>query len=50
MAFTAEQMEALVAPVPTDMVRRREIDGRQLPYIEGWFALAEANRIFGFHG
>jgi hypothetical protein len=25
-----------------------EQDGRELSYIEGWYAISEANRIFGF--
>ena len=25
-------------------------DGRELSYIEGWYAISEANRIFGFDG
>ncbi|HEX9584481.1 MAG TPA: Rad52/Rad22 family DNA repair protein [Gammaproteobacteria bacterium] len=29
-------------------IRTRKIDGRELSYIEGWHAIAEANRIFGF--
>jgi DNA recombination protein Rad52 len=31
-------------------VRRREANGRELSYIEGWYAMSEANRIFGFDG
>ena len=31
-------------------VRSREFQGRILSYIEGWHAIAEANRIFGFDG
>ena len=31
-------------------VRTREAHGRELPYIEGWYAISEANRIFGFDG
>ena len=27
---------------------RREAHGRELSYIEGWFAMSQANRIFGF--
>ncbi len=29
-------------------IRTREAHGRELSYIEGWFAISEANRIFGF--
>src|SRR5262245_19353261 len=28
----------------------RQANGRQLTYIEGWYAISEANRIFGFDG
>src|SRR4029434_7108845 len=28
----------------------RKADGRELSYIEGWYAISEANRIFGFDG
>src|SRR5262249_21714183 len=31
-------------------IRSREANGRQLSYIEGWYAISEANRIFGFDG
>jgi recombination DNA repair RAD52 pathway protein len=27
-----------------------EANGRELSYIEGWYAISEANRIFGFDG
>ena len=29
-------------------VRKREVNGRELSYLEGWFVISEANRIFGF--
>lgn len=48
MAFTPEQVEALRAPLSRADVRTRSQSGRQLSYIEGWHAIAEANRIFGF--
>jgi DNA recombination protein Rad52 len=31
-------------------VKEREQSGRRFSYIEGWHAIAEANRIFGFDG
>jgi DNA recombination protein Rad52 len=31
-------------------VRTREANGRELSYIEGWYAISEVNRIFGFDG
>jgi Rad52/22 family double-strand break repair protein/Siphovirus Gp157 len=29
-------------------IRTREANGRELTYLEGWYAITEANRIFGF--
>lgn len=48
--FTSEQVAALTAPLDGKVVRERAQAGRQLSYIEGWWAIAEANRIFGFDG
>ncbi|MFC3628258.1 RAD52 family DNA repair protein [Paracoccus angustae] len=31
-------------------VRQRSQSGQSLSYVEGWFVIAEANRIFGFEG
>jgi recombination DNA repair RAD52 pathway protein len=31
-------------------VRTRKANGRELSYLEGWYAISEANRIFGFDG
>ena len=50
MTFTAEQIDELAAPLQRNHVRQREQSGRKLSYIEGWWAIAEANRIFGFDG
>ena len=50
MAFSAKQIRALNRNVAAPFVRTRAINGKELSYIEGWFALAEANRIFGFDG
>lgn len=48
MSFTDKQIAALQAPLNRANVRQRSQAGRQLSYVEGWFAIAEANRIFGF--
>lgn len=48
MSFTDEQIKALSAPLDRAKVRSRSQAGRSLSYIEGWHAIAEANRIFGF--
>lgn len=46
--FSAEQKAALSAPLDPRHVASRSQAGRSLSYIEGWHAIAEANRIFGF--
>ena len=50
MGFSAKQSRALKRGVDRRQIRTREANGRELSYIEGWFALSEANRIFGFDG
>ena len=50
MSFSNEQQEQLQAPLLSRNVATRSQSGRALSYIEGWHAIAEANRIFGFHG
>lgn len=42
--------EQLVQPLNRKYVSQRSQSGRSLSYIEGWHAIAEANRIFGFDG
>ena len=48
MTFTTEQEAALKAKLDPAHVKSREQSGRKLSYIEGWWVIAEANRIFGF--
>ena len=48
MGFSARQLQALRRPLDGRQIRTREAHGRELSYIEGWFAISEANRIFGF--
>lgn len=50
MTFKPEQVKALEANLDPANVKGREKAGRKLSYIEGWHALAEANRIFGHDG
>src|SRR5215475_58937 len=50
MAFSAKQVKALRRNLDRRYVRTREANGRELSYIEGWYAISEANRIFGFDG
>jgi recombination DNA repair RAD52 pathway protein len=47
MPFTEEQNKKLMAPLHPDAVKP-PAPGRFGDYIEGWHAIAEANRIFGF--
>ena len=50
MGFSAKQLQALRRNPDHRRVRTREANGRQLSYLEGWYAISEANRIFGFDG
>lgn len=47
-AFTEQQLAALSAPLDRKHVRERDQANRKVYYIEGWHAIAEANRIFGY--
>lgn len=48
-SFESEQVRGLLGPLDRKHVKTRAGGGnRQLSYIEGWHAIAEANRIFGF--
>jgi DNA recombination protein Rad52 len=47
--FTPEQLAALAEPLNRAHVKTRShSSGQTLSYVEGWHAIAEANRIFGF--
>lgn len=48
MSFSPEQTQALAAPLIKGHVKTRTQAGRELAYIESWWAISEANRIFGF--
>ena len=48
MSFSAKQLPALRRNLDGRHIRTREAHCRELSYIEGWFAISEANRIFGF--
>jgi hypothetical protein len=50
MGFSAKQVQALRRNLDHRHIRTREANGRELSYIEGWYAITEANRIFGFDG
>ena len=48
MGFSEKQVQALRRSLNARHVRTREANGRELSYIEGWYVISEANRIFGF--
>ena len=50
MGFSDTQLSALDRRVPPTRIRSRTVQGRELHYIEGWYALSQANRIFGPDG
>ena len=50
MAFTDTQKKQLAQKLNRKHVRSRAIGNLSLSYIEGWHAIFEANRIFGFEG
>lgn len=46
--FNQTQIDFLNGPLDSSKVKSRNQGGANLSYIEGWHAIAEANRIFGF--
>jgi DNA recombination protein Rad52 len=50
MTFTKEQTEQLNQPIDPKVVSYREKGNIQLAYLESWYVINEANRIFGFGG
>ena len=48
MAFTDTQVLLLKAKLDPRYIRTRNSNGSTLSYVEGWHAIAEANRIFGY--
>ena len=50
MTFTKEQTEQLNQPINPKVVSYREKGNIQLAYLESWYVINEANRIFGFDG
>lgn len=48
MTFTQTQVDALSAPLSKAHVKSRQQGNAKVSYVEGWHAIAEANRIFGF--
>jgi len=50
MTFSKEQVDSLKQPIDPKVVSSREQKGMQLSYLESWYVINEANRIFGFDG
>jgi DNA repair and recombination protein RAD52 len=51
MSFSTDQIKELSKPLDrTNVSTRKGGANKKLSYIEGWHAIAEANRIFGFGG
>ena len=48
MALTVIQTKSLKAKLKRRHVKSRQSYGTSVSYVEGWHAIAEANRIFGF--
>ena len=48
--FSKTQLRKLTGKLNRRHVQSREVEGRAVDYIEGWFAIAQANAIFGFSG
>lgn len=48
--FSRDQLQKLVRDPDARHVHSREIEGRPLSYLEGWYAIAQANAIFGYAG
>jgi hypothetical protein len=50
MAFARTQLRQLKRRLDPKWIKHRESNGQTLNYIEGWHAVSEANRVFGFDG
>jgi hypothetical protein len=50
VSFSDTQIRALQRNIPSRNLRSRIRDGKELTYVEGWYAIHVANRIFGFDG
>jgi hypothetical protein len=48
MGFSTKQLKALRRGPEHKYLRSRQLHGREIIYLEGWYAISEANRIFGF--
>jgi DNA recombination protein Rad52 len=50
MGFNTAQLRALGGSLHARHIRTRQQGGLEIRYIEGWHAIREANRIFGYDG
>lgn len=50
MALRDDQVAALRAKLSAKVVQAKVVNGFSLSYVEGWYTIEEANRIFGFDG
>ena len=50
MGFSSKQVAALRRNVDGRHIRVRQSNGCELSYLEGWYVISQANRIFGFDG
>jgi len=50
MGFSEKQVQVLRRNLDHRHIRTRAAHGRELSYVEGWYAISQANRIFGFDG
>ena len=51
--FSPEQVDLMAAGLPRGVVKERSQSynsNKKLSYVEGWWVISEANRIFGFDG
>jgi recombination DNA repair RAD52 pathway protein len=48
MSFKEDQITALRAKLSGKAVQTRVVNGFNLSFVEGWYTIEEANRIFGF--
>jgi hypothetical protein len=50
MSFSTKQNQLLRRNLDIRQVKRRTVNGRDIAYLEGWYVMSEANRIFGYDG
>ena len=48
--FSQRQLKKLATGLDPARIQTKEQDGKSLSYVEGWFVVHEANRIFGYDG